>query len=105
MITNCKTKTITLIDDGKITISCLFSENQNEVDKPTIFECDLLEKEIIVNETPGVEGELILLHTDSSDVVGKINENGNLLITLEDDDVEKYYVDNQNLMYDGEQDS
>lgn len=100
IITNCKTKTITEIEDNKVTISCICSENQNDVDKPTIFRSDVLDKKITVNKEQGVEGELLLTHTDSSDIIGDIDENGNLLINLKDDDVEKYYIENQNLMYD-----
>jgi hypothetical protein len=102
MITNCKTKTITEVEDNKITISCICSENQNDVDKPTVFRSDILKKEVVVNKTPGVEGELFLTHTDSNEVVGKIDQDGNLIMTLDEDDVDKYYVENQNLMYDGQ---
>lgn len=102
MITNCKTKTITEVEDSRITISCICSENQNDVDKPTVFRSDILKKEVVVNKTYGVEGELFLTHTDNNEVVGEIDKDGNLLMTLDDDDVEKYYVENQNLMYDGQ---
>lgn len=102
MITNCKTKTITEVEDNKITISCIYSENQNEVDKPSIFHSDVLKKDVVVNKISGIEGELLLTHTDNNEVVGEIDENGNLLITLDDDDVEKYYTEDQNLIYDGQ---
>lgn len=101
MITNCKTKTITEVEDKKIIISCICSENQNDIDKPTVFRSDVLKKEVVINKTSGVEGELFLTHTDNK-VVGTIDQDGNLLMTLDDDDVEKYYVENQNLMYDGQ---
>lgn len=102
MITNCKTKTITEVEDSKIIISCICSENQTDVDKPTVFHSDVLKKEVVVNKTSGVEGELFFTHTDNNEVVGAIDQDGNLLMTLDDDDVEKYYVENQNLMYDGQ---
>lgn len=102
MIINCKTKTITEIEDSKITISCVCSDNQNDVDKPTVFHSDVLKKKVVVNKTPGIEGELLLTHTDNNEVIGTIDQDGNLLITLDDDDAEKYYIENQNLMYDGQ---
>ena len=102
MIISCKTKTITEVKDNKITISCFFSENQEGADKPSVFRSDILQKETTVNKISGTEGELLLSHTDSNEVIGKIDQDGNLLMTLDDDDVEKYYVENQNLMYDGQ---
>lgn len=102
MIISCKTKTITEVKDNKIIISCFCSENQEGVDKPSVFRSDILQKETTVNKISGMEGELLLLHTDNNEVIGEIDQYGNLLMTLDDDDVEKYYVENQNLMYDGQ---
>lgn len=102
MITNCRTKTITEVEDDKITISCICSEKQEGIETPSIFHSDVLDKDVVVNKTPGIEGELLLTHTDSSNVIGEIDKDGNLLITLENDDVNKYFVKNENLMYDGQ---
>lgn len=102
MITNCRTKTITEVEDNKITISCICSEKQEGVETPSIFHADVLDKDVVVNKIPGVEGELLLTHTDSSNTIGEIDKDGNLLITLDDDDVNKYFVENENLMYDGQ---
>ena len=100
MIRNCRTKTITEVEDNKITISCICSEKQDGVETPSIFRADVLDKDVVVNKIPGVEGELLLTHTDSSNIIGEIDKDGNLLITLDDDDVNKYFIENENLMYD-----
>lgn len=98
MITNCKTKTITEIINGVAKISCVCS--QESVDRPTIFRSDLLDKEKTINKIRGIEGELLLSHTDSAKNIGLVNEIGELIITTNDDDADNYYVDdNQNLMY------
>lgn len=102
MIISCKTKTITEVQDNKIIISCICSNNQEGVDKPSVFRSDVLQKETTVNKVLGTEGELLLTHTDNNEVLGQIDQDGNLLITLDDDDVDKYFVENQNLMYDGQ---
>ena len=102
MIINCKTKTFTEIRDNIVTISCLSSNNQEGVDRPSIFRSNVLQRGVTINKTSGIEGELLLTHTDNNEVVGEIDQNGNLFITLDDDDVEKYFVEEQNLMYDGQ---
>lgn len=102
MIINCKTKTITEVQDNNITISCICSDNQEGIDKPSVFRSDILQKEATVNKVSGKEGELLLTHTDNNEIIGQIDQDGNLLITLENDDVDKYFVENQNLMYNGQ---
>ena len=97
MITDCETKTVTEITDGVIQISCVCRES---VDKPTIFRSDLLNEVKTINKTKGVEGELLLTHTDSAENIGLVNEKGELIITTNDDNADNYYVDdNQNLIY------
>lgn len=99
MITDCKTKTITEITDGITKISCV-CVNEESIDKPTIFRSDLLNEEKTINKTRGIEGELLLSHTDSAKNIGLVNEIGELIITTNDDNADNYYVDdNQNLIY------
>jgi hypothetical protein len=93
MITDCNVKTITEIEGDKILISCLSAENQNGVDRPTLFRADILENPKTINTESGVEGELMLTHTDSSSNVGSLSNDGSLTLRLEDDDADKYFID------------
>lgn len=103
MITECNVKTVTEIQDNKILISCVSFENQEERDKPTLFRADLLEGSKTINSEGGIEGELLLTHVDSNETVGELDEDGNLIITLNDDDVNEYYVDNDGQLKYGQQ--
>lgn len=98
MTVECKTKTITEIKDNKVKISCL-SSNQNDVDRPTIFRSDILKERMTLNKERGIEGELLLTHTDTNKSIGEIDKSGNLIITLNDDDVNKYRISEQDLIY------
>ena len=102
MITECSTKTITEVEDNKVKISCICSENQNGIDTPTLFRADILKKPSTINRVSGFEGELLLTHTDSSSNVAEINDRGEMIISLENDDAEKYSLDDKgNLVYNG----
>ena len=102
MITECSTKTITEVEDNKVKISCVYSENQNGIDTPTLFRADILNKPSAINRVSGLEGELLLTHTDSSSNVAEINDRGEMIISLENDDAEKYSLDDKgNLVYNG----
>ena len=102
MIIECSTKTITEVEDNKVKISCICSENQNGIDTPTLFRADILKKPSVVNRVSGLEGELLLTHTDSNENVAEINDKGELIISLQNDDVEKYNLDDKgNLIYNG----
>lgn len=93
MITECNVKTITEIEGENIQISCICAENQNGVDRPTLFRADVLEEPKTINTENGVEGELMLTHTDSSTNIGSLTNDGSLILNLEDDDADKYFVD------------
>lgn len=102
MITECSTKTITEVEDNKVKISCICSKNQNGIDTPTLFHADIPNKPLVINRVSGLEGELLLIHTDSSGNVAEINDKGEMIISLEDDDAEKYSLDDKgNLVYNG----
>lgn len=93
MITSCNIKTITEIKDNKILISCMCAENQNGVEYPTLFKADILDAPKTVNNENGVEGELLLTHVDSSENVGELNSKGELILNLNDDNAENYFID------------
>lgn len=114
MITDCATKTITSIEDnsslqsaGKyvVKILCVSFENQNsKIDRPTIFSADMLDKPKTINKTSGVEGELLLTHTDNNPIIAEINPEGEMIIYVDDDDdgeADKYSLDPEsgNLIY------
>lgn len=102
MIIDCSTKTITEVKNDKVKISCVCSENQDGIDTPTLFRADILENPSDINRVSGLEGELLLTHTDSSNNIAEINNNGEMIISLKDDDAEKYELDgNGNLIYNG----
>jgi hypothetical protein len=96
MIKECnEVKTVSEIIGNKIKISCTILK-----DTPKIFKVDLLKTSETINNEPGIEGELLLTHVDSNESVGKINDNGDLLLNLEDDDANRYYIDDDgNLKY------
>lgn len=101
MITDyCSIKTITEIEGNKVKISCICSEKQDGIDTPTLFRVDMLNKPSIINRIQGLEGELLITHIDSNNNIAEINDKGELIISLDDDDVEKYTLDDKgNLIY------
>lgn len=102
MITDCSTKTITEINNNRVKISCICSEIQNGIDKPTLFRADMLNNSSTINQVSGLEGELLITHIDSNEDIAEINDMGEMIISLNDDDVEKYELDNKgNLIYNG----
>lgn len=102
MITECSTKTITEIDVDKVKISCVSSENQSGVDTPVLFRADMLDKPMVINRASGLEGELLMTHTDDNDNAVEINAIGEMIISLDNDDADKYDLDNNgNLIYNG----
>lgn len=70
-------------DDGSIT--------------PSIYKSQVLEKPMIIDNTSGKEGELMLSH--SGDTVGNINADGELIIEPQGDDPNKYEKEQENLIY------
>lgn len=105
MIIECNVKTITEVDDNKITISCFSLENQDGKDKPTLFRADLLDKPKTINKEGGIEGELLLTHNDSNEKVAMLDKNGNLILSLDDDEVGEYYINNNGELIYGQQDT
>lgn len=71
--------------------------NEDGSTTPSIYKSQILEKPMIVDNTSGKEGELMLSH--SGDNVGSINNNGELVIEPEGDDANKYEKEQENLTY------
>lgn len=100
MITNCSTRTVTEVDRDSILISCVADMNEDETTFPELFQADLLEKSRQINNVNGKEGELLLSYTGSE--VGEVDAAGELIIQLDKDNVDNYYVNNKgDLIYNG----
>lgn len=97
--TEVTVQTITEVTDstGEFVITCSASLNEDGTEFPSIFKSQVLETEKTVDNTSGLEGELMLSY--SEDTVGEINDDGELEIELEEDDVEKYSKEDENLIY------
>ena len=65
---------------------------------PDLFKSQVLDKPMEIDNVDGKEGELMLSYVGNK--VGELNENGELIIELENDDVNKYNKVDENLMYD-----
>ena len=46
----------------------------------------------------GIEGQLLLVHQDSGKI-GRLNNRGELIIQLNEDDATKYELEGENLIY------
>lgn len=71
--------------------------NDDGTTTPAIYKSQVLDKPMIVDNTSGKEGELLLSH--SGDTAGSINNDGELIIDVKDDDANKYEKVQENLMY------
>jgi hypothetical protein len=74
--------------------------NEDGTTFPELFQADLLEKSRQINNVNGKEGELLLSYTGSE--VGEVDAAGELIIQLDKDNVDNYYVNNEgDLIYNG----
>lgn len=99
MRTQVSVKTITEIEQssGLFSINCFSDMNDDGSTTPSIYKSQVLEKPMIVDNTSGKEGELLLSH--SGETVGNINNDGELIIEPEGDDANKYVKEQENLTY------
>lgn len=99
MRTQVSVKTITEVeqDTGVFLINCFSDMNEDGTTTPSIYKSQLLDKEKIIDNTSGKEGELMLSHSGST--VGDINNDGQLVINVEGDDANKYDKEQENLIY------
>ena len=89
-------KTITEIQSGAISISCFADMNADGTTFPDIYQSDILNSSKQINGVNGKEGELILSYEGLT--VGELKDN-DLVIELENDDVNKYLIENRDLIY------
>lgn len=99
MRTQVSVKTITEVEQssGLFFINCFSDMNDDGSTTPSIYKSQVLEKPMIVDNTSGKEGELLLSH--SGETVGSINSDGELIIEPERDDANRYVKEQENLTY------
>lgn len=99
MRTQVSVKTITEVEQssGLFLINCFSDMNDDGSITPSIYKSQVLEKPMIIDNTSGKEGELMLSH--SGDTVGNINADGELIIEPQGDDPNKYEKEQENLIY------
>lgn len=100
MRTEVSVKTRTEVDkNGDFLVSCFSDMNEDGTTTPVLFKSEVLLTPKIIDNTKGKEGELMLSYV--GDKVGEIDNNGNLILDVENDDVNKYNKQNENLTYEG----
>lgn len=100
MRTEVSVKTRTEVDkNGDFLVSCFSDMNEDGTTTPVLFKSEVLSAPKIIDNTKGKEGELMLSYV--GDKVGEIDGNGNLILYVENDDVNKYNKQNENLTYEG----
>lgn len=100
MITEVTTKTVTRVLDEEgenLFINCFASMNDDGTTFPEIYDAEILEEDLSINNVHGMEGELLIT---SENPDSAIIEQGDLILSPKEDDVEKYSVnDNGELTY------
>ena len=100
MRTEVSVKTRTEVDkNGDFLVSCFSDMNEDGTTTPVLFKSEVLSAPKIIDNTKGKEGELMLSYV--GDKVGEIDGNGNLILDVENDDVNNYNKQNENLTYEG----
>ena len=85
--------------NGDFLVSCFSDMNEDGTTTPVLFKSEVLSAPKIIDNVNGKEGELMLSYV--GDKVGEIDGNGNLILDVENDDVNKYNKQNENLTYEG----
>lgn len=96
--TSVKTTTVVDVETNVFSISCFADMNSDGTTVPSIFKSNVLSSNKIIDNVTGTEGELML--TYSGDTVGELNDNGELIINPDNDTVNNYIKQNENLIYD-----
>ena len=100
MRTEVSVKTRTEVDkNGDFLVSCFSDMNEDGTTTPVLFKSEVLSAPKIIDNVNGKEGELMLSYV--GDKVGEIDSNGDLILDVENDDINKYNKQNENLTYEG----
>ena len=94
----CTSKTKTETSGGKANINCFADMNKDGSRTPTLYHAEVLQGRKEINGVIRIEGELLLVHQDSGKI-GELNNKGELLIQLNEDDATKYELQGENLVY------
>ncbi len=99
MGTQVNVKTLSEVEpsSGLFFIHCFSDMNEDGTTTPAIYKSQVLEKPMVIDNTSGKEGELML--SQSGDTVGSINTDGELVIEPQGDDANKYEKEQENLIY------
>lgn len=99
MRTQVSVKTITEVEQssGLFIINCFSDMNEDGSTTPSVYKSQVLDKTMVIDNTYGKEGELMLSHSGST--AGNINSKGELIIEPEGDDANKYEKEQENLTY------
>ncbi len=93
-------KTLTETKGNVATITCFSDINEDGTTTPSIVKAEVLKEVKEVNAVAGKEGELII--SGDEETFGSLDSNGELTLTLENDDVDKYSLNNKGeLEYNG----
>ena len=93
-------KTLTETKGATATIVCFSDMNEDGSTTPSIVKAEVLKEVKEVNAVPGNEGELIISGDEKA--FGNLNSKGELTLELENDDVNKYSLNNNGeLEYEG----
>ena len=100
MRTEVSVKTRTEVDkNGDFLVSCFSDMNEDGTTTPVLFKSEVLSAPKIIDNVNGKEGELMLSYVGYK--VGEIDSNGDLILDVENDDVNRYNKQNENLTYEG----
>lgn len=96
MTTNCEVITDAIITNGSdLVIICRPNLRDDGKNYPDLYKVDLLTETKIVNNVSGKEGELLAFLKESESEI-HVNENGELIIDLKEDNDEDYFIDYTN---------
>lgn len=84
-------------NSGNFTIHCFSDMLEDGTTRPSVFKAQLPTEPKIIDNVDVKEGELAL--TYKGETVGELNVNGELIIHPDNDDANKYSVQNQDLIY------
>ena len=98
MKTEVSIKTRTTVDKaGNFSITSFSDKNEDGSTTPELFKSEILNDSKTIDNVKGKEGELLLSH--DSEFVGDINSNGDLVLNIENDNLDKYNKQDENLIY------
>ena len=94
----CTSKTKTETIGQRANIHCFADMNEDGTRTPTLYHAELIQQPKEINGVGGIEGQLLLVHQDSGKI-GRLNNRGELIIQLNEDDATKYELQGENLVY------